>query len=125
MSKPHRTTGKRTPFDTPGIQIRNPLAMGTIEVVSSDERSVEQTTKMDDHPMPGFNVKAFTDVYKEKIINKSRTNKKTVKKIVSLEVKKKPLWYRVIQKVASVLLLLFPKDKLDESKYKKNERKRT
>jgi len=118
MSKPHRTTGKRTPFDTPGIQIRNPLAMGTIDVVTSRERSVIQyvpAEEKEEERMPGFDPKKFCSPTK-----KEKFPSSAFKVRVSTKPEKKPLWYRVIQKVASVLLLLFPKDKLDESKYNKN-----
>jgi len=115
--------GKRDPFVTNvGIQIRNPVAMGQIVMSTMEEKEEER--------MPNFDVKAFVSTHKKQGKTRAeylaeRRNHdwpqvKTVNDDVP-KIKKKSLLYRVVQSVSKVLLMMFPEDKLDKSKYKKDE----
>jgi len=122
MKRKPFVAGKRDSFDFDSmVQVRNPLAMRHIDVVTSRERSVTQHTTMEekeDQDMPNFDINRFMGIHKEKLDEK----KTKVRRI--LDEKKKPVWSKLLRTASKsalyVLDIFFPRN--DDHKDKKYEK---
>ena len=120
MKRKPFVAGKRNPLDF-SVQVRNPLAVGHIDIVTSRERSVTQYTTMEekeDQDMPNFDINKFMGVHKEKLDEK----KTKVRRM--LDDKKKPVWSKLLKTVSKSALYMLdifcPRN--DDHKDKKYEK---